>query len=171
MHPEATDDPATLRWVIPRGVLPALGTVISAPGELGELVRIGRAHIEVSPVAVLITLHDPLTWRRDGPALRTALAAALAEPQHWVSERTPPSDLDARLRRLTQEAIAGAPGDYVRSHGGSVDLVDVSDGHVTLRLSGVCGSCPASTFTLHGRFEAELRRACPELVSVGLAHT
>lgn len=186
MHPEATADPATLRWVVPIGALPAVGRVTTAPGELGALVASGDAAVEVTPAAVTITLREPLTWRRDGARLRSALTSALALPAEWTTADPDASrtsgtsgaddagtiaDLDAHLRRLVQEAIDGAPGDYVRSHHGSVSLVDVTAGCVTLRLTGACSTCPASAFTLHRHFEAELRRRCPELVSVSLAHT
>lgn len=171
MHPEATGDLASLRWVTATSGLPH-GPVTATPGPLGERLARGELSIEVTPAAVVITLSEPLTWRRDGTAIRTELTAALAERGAWrAAGGSAPADIDAALSRLAQEAIAGAPGDYVRSHGGSVELVGVCNGHVTLRLTGACAGCPASGATLHRGFEDELRRRCPELVSVGLAHT
>ncbi len=32
--------------------------------------------------------------------------------------------------------------------GGNVELVDVQDGVVSVRLMGACGACPSSTYTL-----------------------
>lgn len=170
MHPEATADPATLRWVTATSGIPP-GRVTAAPGALGERLAEGAAEIAVTPSAVMVTLREPLTWRRDGAAIRTELTAALADPAGWRTQAgQTDGSLDARLRALVTEMIDGSPGEYVRSHGGVVELVGVDAGCVTLRLTGACGHCPASALTLHRRFEDELRRGCPELVSVGLAH-
>ena len=37
---------------------------------------------------------------------------------------------------------------YLDSHGGGVELVEVVDGVVRLRLYGSCNGCPSSTMTL-----------------------
>ncbi|MDF2937305.1 MAG: nitrogen-fixing NifU domain protein, partial [Paenibacillaceae bacterium] len=37
---------------------------------------------------------------------------------------------------------------FLQRDGGDVELVDVEDGIVKLRLMGACGSCPSSTITL-----------------------
>lgn len=37
---------------------------------------------------------------------------------------------------------------YIASHGGQVELLDVTDGVVRLRLSGACSGCTASAVTL-----------------------
>lgn len=174
MHPETTTDPQTLRWVTDTSGMQS-GRVIAAPGGLGERLAAGAVAAEVTPSAVMVTLRVPLTWRREGAAIRTELTAALADPDREKSWQTEPADqgapLDARLRAGVAELIDGSAGEYVRSHGGSVELVDVTAGCVTLRLTGACGHCPASAFTLHRRFEDELRRGYPELVAVELAHT
>lgn len=174
MHPEATDSPDTLRWVVRPDLLPPRGHVTEVPGPFGERIARGEAEVRVAANAVVVRLCEPLSWRRDGASLRTELGAALQDPGAWHVEPIAgdePSGLDARLRTLAQEAIEGRPGDYVRSHGGCVELVGVDSGCVTLRLTGACGHCPASAFTLHRHFEDQLRARCPELVSVDLAHT
>ncbi|MEU3983781.1 NifU family protein [Streptomyces sp. NPDC026672] len=52
-------------------------------------------------------------------------------------------------------------GDLARSHGGTIELVDVCDGVVSVRLRGACHGCPAAWFTLHQRLERLLRRCHP----------
>lgn len=42
---------------------------------------------------------------------------------------------------------------YLQRDGGDVELVDVEDGIVKLRLMGACGSCPSSTITLKAGIE------------------
>ena len=50
--------------------------------------------------------------------------------------------------------------------GGGVELVDVEDGVVTVRLLGACGGCPMSTMTLQGGIERILKEQVPEVKEV-----
>ncbi|AQS55902.1 MAG: NifU family protein [Novibacillus thermophilus] len=45
---------------------------------------------------------------------------------------------------------------FIQGDGGDVELVDVEDGVVKVRLLGACGSCPASTITLKAGIERAL---------------
>jgi Fe-S cluster biogenesis protein NfuA len=51
--------------------------------------------------------------------------------------------------------------------GGNVELVDVTeDGVVKVRLTGACGHCPMSTYTLKQGIEQNLKDKIPEVKSV-----
>ena len=50
--------------------------------------------------------------------------------------------------------------------GGNVELVDVEDGIVKVRLTGACGGCPMSQMTLKQGIETHVKKAVPEVVSV-----
>jgi Fe-S cluster biogenesis protein NfuA len=50
--------------------------------------------------------------------------------------------------------------------GGDVELVDVSEGVVTLRLTGACGGCPMATVTLRQGIEQVLKEQVPEIKEV-----
>lgn len=54
----------------------------------------------------------------------------------------------------------------LQSDGGDIELVDVVDGVVKVRLRGACGCCPMSTMTLKNGVEAALKREIPEVKSV-----
>lgn len=169
MHPEACPDPAVLRWVLPPGTLAVRGEVAHAPGVFGDLLAAGVLSAVAGPAGLLVRLHGELTWRVDGPRVRTALAQSLSEPgwravgEAGAAAETHP---DALLREVAQEVIDGDAGGYVRSHGGTIDLVDVRQGCVEVRLGGACGSCPAVRGTLTGRVESALRAAYPDLVAL-----
>ncbi|HPW73470.1 MAG: NifU family protein [Methanothrix sp.] len=47
----------------------------------------------------------------------------------------------------------------LRMDGGDVELVDISDGIVTVRLQGHCAGCPFSQMTLKNFIEKELMRS------------
>jgi Fe-S cluster biogenesis protein NfuA len=50
-----------------------------------------------------------------------------------------------------------------------VELVDVKDGIVTVRLVGACRGCPMSQMTLKNGIETFLKKEIPEVVSVQAA--
>ncbi|MEJ5359860.1 MAG: NifU family protein [Desulfobacterales bacterium] len=50
--------------------------------------------------------------------------------------------------------------------GGDVELVDVQDGIVTVRLRGACHGCPMARMTLKNGIEKLLKREIPEVVTV-----
>ena len=50
--------------------------------------------------------------------------------------------------------------------GGDVQLVDVKDGVVKVKLTGACGGCPMATMTLKGGIERVLREHVPEVKEV-----
>ena len=51
----------------------------------------------------------------------------------------------------------------LRADGGDVELVDVKDSVVTVRLTGSCGSCPMSTMTLRMGVERIIKEEVPEI--------
>ncbi len=60
---------------------------------------------------------------------------------------------------------------HLRADGGDVELVDVSDGVVTVRLTGACHGCPMSQMTLKNGVERVIKENVPEITSVVAALT
>lgn len=54
----------------------------------------------------------------------------------------------------------------LQADGGDVELVDVEDGVVKVRLQGACAGCPMSQMTLKNGIENFLKKEIPEVVSV-----
>ncbi len=55
----------------------------------------------------------------------------------------------------------------LQADGGNVVLVDVTEeGVAKLRLTGACGHCPMSTYTLKMVIESKLKERIPELKSI-----
>jgi Fe-S cluster biogenesis protein NfuA len=50
--------------------------------------------------------------------------------------------------------------------GGDVELVEVVDGIVRVRLTGACGGCPMSQMTLKNGIERVLKQEVPDVVGV-----
>lgn len=54
----------------------------------------------------------------------------------------------------------------LKADGGDVQLIDVKDGVVTLKLTGACGGCPMATMTLKGGIERVLKEQVPEVKEI-----
>jgi len=54
----------------------------------------------------------------------------------------------------------------LRADGGDVELVDVVDGVVSVRLTGGCGGCPMSAMTLKNGIERVVKSEVPEVKEV-----
>jgi len=54
----------------------------------------------------------------------------------------------------------------LQADGGDVELVDVNDGVVQVRLMGACGGCPMATMTLKAGIERVLKEEVPEVKEV-----
>jgi Fe-S cluster biogenesis protein NfuA len=54
----------------------------------------------------------------------------------------------------------------LRRDGGDIELVEIKDTIVYVKLKGACGSCPMSALTLKNWVEANLKRAFPEISAV-----
>jgi Fe-S cluster biogenesis protein NfuA len=55
---------------------------------------------------------------------------------------------------------------FLQRDGGDVELIDVADGVVKVRLQGACGSCPMSMMTLKMGIEKQLKQDIPEIKEV-----
>jgi len=69
------------------------------------------------------------------------------------------------MREKVEEVLAQIRP-HLEADGGGVELVDVIEGIVTLRLLGACGGCPMSTMTLKGGIERILKEQVPEVKEV-----
>jgi len=56
---------------------------------------------------------------------------------------------------------------YLQADGGDVELVEITeDGVVKVRLTGACGGCPMSTYTLKMGIESKLKSEISDVISV-----
>ncbi len=72
-----------------------------------------------------------------------------------------PEAMETRVR-----AALDSVRPYLKSHGGNVELVEIADGTVRLRLSGACGHCSGSAQTMKSTVEQAIYGAAPEVVAV-----
>jgi Fe-S cluster biogenesis protein NfuA len=71
-----------------------------------------------------------------------------------------------KVMREKIEAALAKIRPTLQADGGDVELVDVNDGVVKVRLTGACGTCPMSTMTLKAGVERILKEEVPEVKEV-----
>lgn len=54
----------------------------------------------------------------------------------------------------------------LKSEGGDIELLDVKDGIVYVKLTGACGTCPMSKLTMKNLVESSIRKELPEIRAV-----
>ena len=54
----------------------------------------------------------------------------------------------------------------LKSEGGDIELVDVRDNVVYVKLKGACGACQMSSLTMKNWVESSIRKEVPEITSV-----
>jgi len=64
------------------------------------------------------------------------------------------------------EAVINQIRPMLQADGGDIELVDVVDGVVTVRLRGACAGCPGAQMTLKMAVERKLKEQVPEVERV-----
>ncbi len=64
------------------------------------------------------------------------------------------------------EAVLAQIRPALQSDGGDVELVDVNEGVIRLKLKGACAGCPMATMTLRHGIERVLKEKVPEVKEV-----
>jgi Fe-S cluster biogenesis protein NfuA len=72
-----------------------------------------------------------------------------------------PAGLEERVARALEQVRPA-----LASHGGNVELVEVRDGVVHLRLEGNCHGCPSSAATMKMTIEEAILAHAPEVASI-----
>jgi len=121
-------------------------------------------------VQSLLTLHgagleralEIVAETRDGQSIIDELGADELVRGLLILHGLHPLPLSARVQMALDKV-----GPYLRSHGGSVELLEITDeGVVRLQLQGSCKTCPSSTMTLKLAIEEAIHEAAPDVTAI-----
>ncbi len=128
----------------------------------------GVTEVLVTGHTLTVTKDDPAPWQVTGKQVGAAIRAALDTPAPAVVPRAAAADpaQDDRLYDQVSAIFASRINPMVAGHGGRVDLIDVQDGLVMLRLQGGCQGCGMADVTLRQGIEATLRQSVPDVKGI-----
>jgi len=72
-----------------------------------------------------------------------------------------PVDIETRVRQALDKVSP-----YLKSHGGSIELLGIVENVVRLRLNGTCKSCPSSRITLDLAVEQAIYEMAPDVTGI-----
>jgi Fe-S cluster biogenesis protein NfuA len=96
--------------------------------------------------------------------LEAFLVSGFALSQEQVEDRM--MLMGRGTKEKVQYLISHKINPGVAAHAGFVDLIDVKDNNVYIRLGGGCQGCGAADFTLRQGIEAIIRKEVPEILQV-----
>ena len=73
------------------------------------------------------------------------------------------------MEEQVKEVVENEIAPMLASHGGGVEVLEVKDGVVKVRLTGACCGCMGAQMTLKALVEAKLKERIPDLVRVDAA--
>jgi NFU1 iron-sulfur cluster scaffold homolog, mitochondrial len=124
----------------------------------------GVTEIIVSGNIVTVVKDNAAPWQTVGKAVGVAIRAALASGAPSVAPKAAAAavDDDALYERVA-ELFDQQVNPMVARHGGHVELIDVQDAVVMLRMGGGCQGCGMADVTLRQGIEGMLAQHVPEV--------
>jgi len=124
----------------------------------------GVTEIIVSGNIVTVVKDNPAPWQAVGKAVGVAIRAALASGAPAVAPKVAAAAVDddglyERVAALFEQQV----NPMVARHGGHVELIDVQDAVVMLRMGGGCQGCGMADVTLRQGIEGMLAQHVPEV--------
>jgi len=126
----------------------------------------GIEQVIVSGNVLTVVKSDPaVSWSVLEPQVRYAVNTGAARQEESATPGPEPADDDA-IYGVVEEILRTQVNPVVAQHGGKIELIDVQDATVIVRLMGGCHGCGMATVTLRQGVEATLKRAIPGLKGV-----
>ncbi|HYV03031.1 MAG TPA: NifU family protein [Blastocatellia bacterium] len=120
----------------------------------------GISRVELDGYNVAVSQSGAEDWRQLGKRIGSAIRNFLNPPPEIPEgDRLPPDHVRTRVQQVLDEMIN--PG--VASHGGFVELLDVQDDNVFIRMGGGCQGCGAADVTLKQGIERLIRENVPQV--------
>lgn len=128
----------------------------------------GITRVQLIGHLLVISKTPEQDWAVLTPQVRKILDAFLVSPFALTEEQI--EDRMMLMGRGTKEKIqyllAHKINPGVAEHAGYVELIDVKDNNVYIRLGGGCQGCGAADFTLRQGIEAIIKKQVPEILQV-----
>ncbi|HEV2670322.1 MAG TPA: NifU family protein [Gemmatimonadales bacterium] len=119
----------------------------------------------VSGNIITVVKQSPAPWQAVGKAVGSAIRTALAAevPPVAASPKAPSAVSDDALYEQVARVFEEQVNPMVARHGGHVELIDVQDAVVMLRMGGGCQGCGMADVTLRQGIEGMLAQLVPDV--------
>jgi len=124
----------------------------------------GVTEVIVSGNIVTVVKDNPAPWQAVGKAVGAAIRAAAASGAPLVTAKAAPAAgavNDDALYEQVAKVFDEQVNPMVARHGGHVELIDVQDAVVMLRMGGGCQGCGMADVTLRQGIEGMLAQLVP----------
>ena len=181
---ETTPNPATLKFLPGRAVMPA-GTRDFADPEEAQASPLAEALFDLGDVVgvffgrdfVSVTAAPSVEWRElkpqvlgvlldhfaaDAPLFRAGDASAIRVSEQVATDDPADADIVEQIKELIDTRVRPA----VARDGGDIVYRGFQQGTVYLAMHGACAGCPSSTATLKQGIEQLLKHYVPEVSEV-----
>jgi len=130
----------------------------------------GVREVIVSGNLVTVVKDSPEAWQVAGKAVGAAIRQALGADMPAVADRPPATGAarvsDDELYERVNDLFEQQVNPMVARHGGRVELIDVQESIVMLRMSGGCQGCGMASVTLRQGIEGMLNQYLPEVKGI-----
>ena len=167
-------DASTCRFIVDQAVYPD-GSVFFESQDRAEGSPIAEAIFAIDGVTSLLVQDKLVTvtastggnWmpiaKQVGAAIRTVLGSGEPAVSEAALDGIPPAEeIKQRVQSILDKEINPA----VASHGGWVELIDVKNNEVFIRMGGGCQGCGMADVTLKQGVEKTLRQAIPHIGAI-----
>ncbi|MBI4412199.1 MAG: NifU family protein [Deltaproteobacteria bacterium] len=117
--------------------------------------------------SVTVTQNGTEDWRMLGKKIGAAIREAISERKPLVSKEVlskipESSKIQAKVVEVIQNQINPA----IASHGGYIELLEVKNNDIYVKMGGGCHGCAMSSATLKQGVEQTLRKEIPEIGAI-----
>ena len=168
---EPTANPATCKFTVNRPVYPG-GSAYFGNREASNLSPLAQRIFEIPEVDNVLIAENLITVTKSGidpwPVIGKQIGAKIREHIHSnepaVSDQYSSSMLpEAELRKKVQNLLENEINPALGAHGGWVELIDVKQNAVYLKLGGGCQGCQSASMTMKMGIEKVIREKIPEV--------
>jgi Fe-S cluster biogenesis protein NfuA len=167
-------DGTTAKFILSRSIADFIGQKFTSQADASDS-RIASALLEVPGIVEVELFGNEITvlrsddapdWTTIEPGVYRAVNIENDLPKEGAGVASDASKADEATFKLVDEMFRTQINPALGGHGGSVELIDVQDGIVTVRMGGGCQGCGMARVTLQEGVEAALKQAIPAVKSV-----
>ena len=154
---------------------PALRVALASPPQQGYQISLveredkQRTEIAINVDGIRVFLNLDTSTLLSGATIDYAgdgFRVDVPRPEGPARPSVNPTTIDHPLAPRVQEVIETEVNPRIAAHGGAVEMADLADDTLYLRMSGGCQGCAASAATLRQGIERMVREAVPEIQEI-----